>query len=74
MDLQVAASRILDGVGHGFAGAYVTDFGCRSCGLWSYGFVGSVVVLGAEIKGLCRRVAAISGVRLVCSPPGNGAR
>ncbi len=39
----------LDGVGHGFADAHVTDIGCRSCGLWSYGFAGAVVVFGAEV-------------------------
>ncbi len=29
-----------------------TDFGCRSCELWSYGFAGVVVVLGVELSPL----------------------
>jgi len=52
-DLQV--------LGHGFWMPYVTDVGCGSCGFWSHGFARAVVVLGAEIKGLCRRVAAVFG-------------
>ena len=31
---------------------YVTNFGCRSCGLWSRGFVLAAVVLGAEVSGI----------------------
>jgi hypothetical protein len=28
-----------------------TRCGCRSCGLWSRGFAGAVVVLGVEVGG-----------------------
>ncbi len=48
---------------YGVAGAYVTDIGCGRCGLWSYGFVLGAADFGAEIKGLCRRVAADFGLR-----------
>ena len=47
--------------------AWVTDIGCRSCGLWSHGFVGVVVVLGAEVKGFCAWICPL-GVATVWSP------
>ena len=30
---------------------HVTDFGCRSCGWWSHGFVRAMVGLGGEMQG-----------------------
>ncbi len=32
--------------------------------MWSYGFAGAVGVFGGEMKGWCRRVAAVFGVRM----------
>ncbi len=36
---------------HGFWMPRVTDFGCRSCGLWRHGLVMGMVVLGWEMQG-----------------------
>ena len=47
---------------HGYVGLEVTDFGCRSCGSWSHGFVMCGVVLGGEVSGFCPWDAGVLGV------------
>ncbi len=44
--------RICGGARHEFWMPKVTDIGCRSCGLWSHGFVVPLPILGFEMKGV----------------------
>ena len=39
----------------------VTDIGCGSCGLWSYGFVRGAADFGAEVSGLLVSDWALDG-------------
>ena len=39
----------------------VTDTGCRSCGLWSHGFVVGMVVLGVALSGFAGSVRVVLG-------------
>jgi hypothetical protein len=48
-----------------FAQREVTDFGCRSCRLWSYEFAAAVVVLGWEMRGFFVRFDERSLSRLI---------